>query len=99
MMQPVFQPLFAQYAQVIQEMSADFTSHEFITRLAQEHQREYIEVLADYRQRQAPFRDVHSILARHLDDFVPEFIVKTEGTIDPDIFGDPCSCATWRKVN
>ena len=98
MMQPVFRPLFAHYAVVIQEMTVEFTSHEFIARLAQEHQREYIEALAAYRQRQSPFKAVHSILARHLNDFVPELIVQDGPAIDPDIFGDLCSCAKWRKV-
>ena len=99
MMQPVFQPLFAHYAQVIQEMSAEFTSHEFIACLAQEHQREYIEALAAYRQRQSPFKAVHSILARHLNAFVPQLIVQDGPAIDPDIFGDPCSCVKWRRIN
>jgi len=98
MMQSVFLSLFSHYAQVIQEMSNEFSSHEFIARLAQEHQREYIEALAAYRQRQSPFKAVHSILARHLNASVPQLIVKTGGTIDEDIFGDRCSCATWRKV-
>ena len=49
-MKQVFRPLFALYPQIIQEMSTRFTSHEFIARLAQENQREYIEALATYLQ-------------------------------------------------
>lgn len=99
MMQPVFQPLFAQYARVIQGMTTRFNSHEFIARLAQEHQRDYIEALAAYRHRPTPFQAVHAILARHLNTFVPGTIVRDGEVTHNDIFGDPCNCAKWRKVN
>jgi len=99
MVHTVFQSLFTHFTDVIQEMPADFDSHQFILQLAQEHQGEYIDALAAYRETEAPFKAVHSILARHLEDFVPQYIIKTDGTINEDIFGDPCSCATWQKMN
>ena len=98
MVNPVFHPLFAQYPQIIREIHSPFTSHEFIAWLAQAHQQNYIAALAAYQHRQAPFRDIHSVLARHLNRYVPQLIVKDGGTIDEDIFGDRCSCMQWRKV-
>ena len=53
MVNPVFNPLFAHYPQVIQQMHTDFSSHEFIARLAQEHQQEYIDILSEIRRRYA----------------------------------------------
>ena len=96
-MQRVFNPLFTYYRHTIQEMSSSFDSHEFIARLAQEHQSEYIEALAAYRQSRAPFKVVHGILAKRLNSF-PELIMQDGGTISEDIFGDRCSCMKWRKL-
>jgi hypothetical protein len=97
MMQPIFSSLFTHYRHTIQEMPSRFTSHEFIARLAQENQREYIEALTAYRRSRAPFKVVHGILAKHLNAF-PTLVMQDGPAIDADIFGDPCSCAWWRKI-
>lgn len=97
-MQRIFSPLFARYRQTIREMPSGFDSHEFIARLAQENQSEYIGALAAYRRSGTPFKVVHGILARHLNAF-PDLITPNGGTISDDIFGDPCSCMKWRKVS
>ena len=53
----------------IQEMDEMFTSHQFILKLAQQHQRLYIKALHSYRDEPAPFRTVHGILAKRLHDY------------------------------
>jgi hypothetical protein len=85
MVNPAFLPLFSHYPRVIHQMPTEFSSHMFIAQLAQRHQQEYIAALAANQQRQAPFRDVHSVLAKHLNAFVPQHIIKIGGTIDEDI--------------
>lgn len=103
MPRPGISELFAQYPAVIAQMKPEFTSHKFILCLARQNQRDYAHALASYADvRRAgtptPFMTVHSILARHLNTFVPQLIVQDGPAIDPDIFGDPCSCAKWRKI-
>lgn len=96
-MERILNSLFARYRQTIQEMSSNFDSHEFIARLAQENQNEYIGALAAYRQSRTPFKVVHGVLARHLNAF-SDLVMPNGGTISNDIFGDACSCMKWRKV-
>jgi hypothetical protein len=79
-----------------------FTSHQFILRLAQQHQPLYIEALYDYRDSlhrgsPAPFRMVHQLLARHLHAY--SNLVTHIGTVkSTDIFGRVQECAQWRKL-
>jgi hypothetical protein len=42
-------------------MPETFTSHQFILRLAQQHQALYIDALHSYRDTAAPFKHVHII--------------------------------------
>ena len=64
-----FSALFDEYDQIIDQMPAIFTSHQFILRLVQQNQALYIDALGSYRGVPAPFRTVHGILARHLNAF------------------------------
>lgn len=92
-----FTSLFLQYPGVLAQMPRVFTSHEFILRLAQENQGLYTEALSTYREADAPFRIVHSILARHLRAY--REAVQCIGLVpSPDIFGNPNRCAQWQKV-
>jgi hypothetical protein len=66
-----FSALYACYPDVIQQMQDVFTSHEFILKLAQQHQSLYVEALYSYcdslhRDQPTPFRTVHGILSKHL---------------------------------
>lgn len=97
-----FAALDQQYPGVIAEMPSTFTSHEFILRLAQQNQVAYIDALSAYRASlhrggPAPFRAVHSILAKKLHDFPT--LIEFVGNVDSvDIFGQTTGCSQWRKV-
>ena len=100
-MSAVFDPLFVHYSEVIAQMPATFDSHDFIRRLAHEHQPEYIEALYAYRDSlhrggPAPFRAVHQILSEHLNH-CREVVRNGDGPSD-DIFGQSNVCAKWRKA-
>jgi hypothetical protein len=97
-----FSALEAHYPEVIEQMPATFTSHQFILRLAQEQQVLYIEALYDYRDSlhrgsPAPFRAVHQTLSDRLNKY-PNLVVR-DGDDDQskDIFGQTQRCAKWRK--
>lgn len=98
-----FSPLFEHYEGVIAEMPAVFTSHQFILRLAQRHQPEYIEALHAYRNtlrdgRPAPFMNVHRVLALQLQE-CPGLVSQVASNVPSrDIFGTDNTCAQWRKV-
>jgi hypothetical protein len=96
-----FSALFDQYPAIIAQMQKIFTSHQFILRLAQQHQVLYIEALHSYRDslhrgKPAPFRTVHGILSRHLNAY-SDLIARMENVPSTDIFGQAETCAQWKK--
>jgi hypothetical protein len=97
-----FSPLFDHYPALIAQMPEIFTSHQFILRLAQQHQVSYIEALHSYRDSlhlgtPAPFRAVHSILAQRLNAH-PERVQSTCNVPSENIFGQASDCAQWEKL-
>ena len=97
-----FSPLFDHYPALITQMPESFTSHEFIQKLAQQHQVPYIEALHSYRdslylERPAPFKAVHSILAQRLNAH-PERVISRCNVPSVDIFGQTSDCAQWKKL-
>jgi len=94
--------LFVHYDEIIAEMPHTFTSHQFILRLAQRYQVEYVEALYSYRHnlrsgKPAPFMILHGILAQHLQ--ACEGRVTQVATLFPsiDIFGEDAQCAQWQR--
>ncbi len=92
------QALYSHYPEIIaQILSDEFSSHEFILRLAQQHQVDYVEALHSYRSGE-PFRQVHAILSAQLQRH-PDLVTQIEDAVgSPNIFGEPQTCARWRKV-
>ena len=97
-----FTPLYDRYPAIIDEMPPVFTSHQFILRLAQRHQVEYIEALYQYRDSlhrgaAAPFMTVHARLAQRLSAH-PELVALMGDVPSMDIFGQSTACAQWRRL-
>lgn len=91
------QALYNHYPDIIAQMPREFSSHEFILRLAQQHQVDYVEALHSYRSGE-PFRQVHAILSAQLQRH-PTLVTQIEDAVgSPNIFGEPQTCARWRKL-
>jgi putative transcriptional regulator len=85
------------FPEIIREMPDEFTSHEFILRLAQRKQKKYIGGLAIHITNEAPFNALHTKIALALHDF-PDFVEKIADNVESrNIFGDKSTCAMWRK--
>ncbi len=92
-----YNQLDADYAAVIALMPMIFTSHEFILRLAQRNQPEYIAALNAYASGTAPFRTLHAELSKRLYNYGQ--LVRHLGEVpSPDIFVDPSRCAQWERI-
>jgi hypothetical protein len=98
---PDISKLVAHYPTIIPMMGRDFNSHEFILKLADTHQRDYIEVLAEYKNKHGPFRILHGRLARALK--LPQFKKLVEENhpkkvVSRNIFRQNQSCSYWRNL-
>ena len=95
--------LYEQYPVIIEQMSSEFTSHEFIQKLTQQNQTLYVEALYAYRfpkdgETASPFQTVHGFLAKKLHD--SPLVMKLNYEVDSrNIFGHYTKCANWRKVS
>jgi len=83
-------------------MSPEFKSHDFILKLAQLYQPEYIEALYTYRMsthrgNPAPFMIVHGLLAKGLRKF-PELVEYVSDVSSVDIFGQSNECSLWKRL-
>jgi hypothetical protein len=92
-----FAALYDRIPDAVAGLTAGFTSHEFIQRLARDNQGLYVAALHSYHGSLDPFRRVHAVLAQRLHA-LPQ-LVRHVGTVDsPDIFGDVVECARWERV-
>jgi len=79
----------------IDQMPNVFDSHDLILKLAQANQAAYIEALYAKLPSDAPFRELHSEIAKAVAGS-PKVHQIGERT-SPDIFGNGGACALWRK--
>jgi hypothetical protein len=90
--------LLEQYFEcVIAEMPEEFTFHQFVGKLAHQHQHEYIVSLVYFARNDTPFRALHGELERRLH--VGSYGLTLVNSKEPseDIFGTPSRCGKWRK--
>jgi hypothetical protein len=90
--------LYIQYPSLIAEMGERFSSHEFILKLAQGHQREYVAALSAYADSGEPFRVVHQQLSYHFRTY-PDLVEPLGEFASVDIFGKSNTCAHWRRLS
>lgn len=92
-----FESLESVYEQVIAQMPNRFDSHEFIIKLAQEHQQLYVKALAEHVESEKPFQIVHSQIAMRLLKY-PNLIARVGEHISRDIFLRENIATLWQKV-
>jgi hypothetical protein len=93
--------LVACYSAVIPLMKREFSSHDFILKLAETHQADYIDALAVYRNKPEPFRILHGRLAAALTRKQFKRLVqrnKPRDVVSRDIFGQKNKCAFWKNL-
>jgi hypothetical protein len=92
-----FETLEAVYEQVIALMPNKFDSHEFILKLAQKHQRLYIQALVEHAESGKPFQIAHGQIAMRLLKF-PNLITPVGEHISKDIFLQESTATMWQKI-
>jgi hypothetical protein len=92
-----FKSLEAVYEQVIALMPDKFDSHEFILKLAHEHQQLYVKALIEYADSDRPFQSVHSQIAMRLLKF-PDLVARIGEHISKDIFLQESTATLWQKA-
>jgi hypothetical protein len=96
MSQHDFSAIKLHYPATIRKMTNRFTAHEFIIKLAREHQKLYVEALHAYRNGN-PFQIVHKQLAELLNEF-PEVVRDGDAKDSHDIWTNQQGCSRWRRV-
>ncbi|WKZ38711.1 MAG: hypothetical protein QY328_10630 [Anaerolineales bacterium] len=92
-----FEALEAVYEEVIDSMPDTFDAHEFILKLAQRHQRLYVQALIEYAESERPFQIAHGQIAQRLRNF-PNLVAYDGEHNSKDIFLQVNSASLWRKV-
>lgn len=82
---------------VIRRIRAEpFTSHHFILQFAKAYPRQYIDVLAAYRNSKQPFAAAHLGLSKFLRKVTLVKYLRQVPSVD--IFGDKENCALWERA-
>jgi hypothetical protein len=92
-----FESLEAVYEKVIALLPERFDSHEFIIKLAQEHQQLYVQALIEYAESERPFQIVHSQMSMRLLKF-PGLVARVGEHISKDIFLQEATATMWQKI-
>jgi hypothetical protein len=92
-----YESLESFYEQVIDRMPNRFDTHEFIIKIAQEHQQLYAKALVEHVASEKPFQIVHSQIAMRLLKY-PNLISRVGEHISRDIFLQENIATLWQKV-
>jgi hypothetical protein len=93
-----FERLETIFPRIVNSIPADeFDSHDFILKLAQKHQRLYVQLLYVYKDNNQPFQSVHKEIARRLKKQV-DLVKHVRDHSSRNIFGLVNKVAVWRKV-
>ena len=92
-----FEQLEAKYEEIVNWMPDEFDSHEFILKLAQEHQRLYVQALYTYKDNNQPFQSVHKEIAKRLKKRI-DLVKYLRSEPSDNIFGLKSKAAVWHKV-
>ena len=98
-----FSELESKFPEIINKLPDTFDSHEFILKLAQQYQTEYVSALYAYkdfvlRTQPAPFYGVHKAIIQKLAAHTELVVLINNNKQSKDIFGNPQTCGEWRKV-
>ena len=86
------------FESVVNSMPNDeFDSHQFILRLAHQHQQRYVQALAAFADAQYPFMVVHGEIAKRLKKRA-DLVTKIGEHDSEDIFRQKNSASKWLKV-
>ena len=87
------------FEDVIRAMDVRFTSHQFLLRLAHDHQCDYVAGLSAYAKGGKPFRDLHHALIQRLKKREGSQVKQRMASYpSQDIFGTPSHAGLWRKL-
>jgi hypothetical protein len=82
------------------EIEKEFSSHDFIEKLTEKYEAQYIEMLVEHKNSGKSFQTVHRLIAKHLsDNTVSLGIVKTEKKESENVRGNLDIIQWWKRVN
>ena len=92
--------LVRQFPATVAKMDNQFTSHDFLLKLSQGNQVDYIEALhiCSSKGHLTPFKTVHGLLMKKLLEHTDLVRCVNKDCKDEDIFGDKVRNALWEKV-
>ena len=75
------------FAHVVDEMPEEFTFHQFVRKLAHQHQHEYIDSLVYFARNDTPFRALHRELEQRLHVGLYGLTLVNRKELSENIFG------------
>jgi hypothetical protein len=96
-----FSALESKFPETVCQMEDIFTSHEFLLKLTQQNQVEYIKALYSYAVEEkspSPFKAVHKGIIQKLKTHTELVKLKPGRLSSTDIFGQSETCSEWEKV-
>jgi hypothetical protein len=91
--------LFENALEVMESLGSEFTSQEFVKRIAQRNQRAYVELLWECRDRDGIFNAAHEHIGGRLSQVAQKngYEMTKEGRTELDIFGNSTGRVVYRR--